>query len=472
MNKLIFKIIPLVILLLINASCDDKLSVDPVDRIVPTTVQDYHDVLVGGLPAMYHAFTELMTDNVEAREYPSYNNPQTWQEWSRSYLWIDQTPNDNETSPEYAWRWYYADIYKLNLVINNVMEAQGDKDFAAHVKGEALITRAYSYFMLVNMFAKHYNPETAADDLGIPLTTEALEAGFHNFSRSTVQQAYDLIDNDMQEGLSLINDDYLKQPKYHFNSLAALGLASRIALYKGEYDKAKAYATQVLNQNASYIDHNDFPIPSQGQTFNPVEHANNYFTNEKANILMIRAGFFAVNYYKSGFYANSFMSEYDYRDLRKEHNFSLNSLSTPGWYTLKLSLSYEQHNYPLIRTEEVLLNRAEASAKLGGANNLASAVSDLNTLRMKRFQPASFRPYKLADFDTKQEVIDAVLHERRLELCFEGHYWFDLKRNGAPKIIHRFSGVEYVLEENDPRYVLQIPDYELDNNEEMVKNPR
>ena len=69
-------------------------------------------------------------------------------------------------------------------------------------------------------------------------------------------------------------------------------------------------------------------------------------------------------------------------------------------------------------------------------------------------------------------MVNGVLLERRKELCYEGHRWFDLKRNGAPEIVHYFNGEKYVLEQNDLRYVLQIPDNELINNPEIEKNPR
>ncbi|XLL74012.1 RagB/SusD family nutrient uptake outer membrane protein, partial [Myroides odoratimimus] len=39
------------------------------------------------------------------------------------------------------------------------------------MRAEALLARAYNHFMLVNLWAKHYNPATAESDLGIPYVT-------------------------------------------------------------------------------------------------------------------------------------------------------------------------------------------------------------------------------------------------------------------------------------------------------------
>jgi len=474
-NKNIIKLrwgLLLLVFMLVFTACEEQLSTDPEDRIVPKTVEDYHGVMVGGLPGVYHAFTELMTDNLVAKYYPSYNNPQTYSEWRKAYLWIDQTSSDESSSPEYAWRWYYADIYKLNLVINNVMDAEGDPAFAAHIKGEALVTRAYSYFMLVNLFAKQYDANTAATDLGVPLNLEALDAGFHQFKRNTVQEVYDQIEEDLLDGIELIDDKLVEKPMYHFTTVSALAFASRFYLYKGDYQQTIEYSNLALDINPILLDHNEFPDMENNELFEPLEHANNYFTTERDNIYMLRSGFFAPNYYRSGYYSNEFKDIYEFRDLRGVHNFTYTNPSAPNYITLKLSLSHQQYNYPLFRSEEMILNKAEAYARLGGNTNMGEAIRSLNKLRIKRFKPSYYVGYKFNDFANQQELIDEVLLERRKELCYEGHRWFDLKREGYPELIHMFNGKEYKLEKNDLRYVLQIPDHELINNPSMEKNPR
>lgn len=468
-----FKInISALLLLLAIVSCEEQLSTDPVDRIIPQTVEDYEAVLVGGLPGVYHAFTDLMTDDVVAKNYTSFNDPQIYAEWSLPYIWIDQRSSDESSTPEYAWRWYYADIYKVNLVIANVMEAEGDKEWAASLLGEALVTRAYSHFNLVNLFSKHYDPVTAATDLGVPLALEPMEAGFHSFKRNTVQEVYDQIEADLLQGLELINDDFIEKPLYHFSELATLAFASRFYLFKGEYEKSLEYSNAVLAINNRLVDHNDFPISDLAETFEPLEHADNYFTDESENIIMLRSGFFAVNYYKSGFYANEFKNIYDSRDLRGSQNFTFTNPYKPNYITLKLSLSFEQYNYPLFRTEEMVLNKAEALARLGGDDNKTEVIRTLNILREKRYQDGYYVPLVFRDFGTQEQLIAEVMLERRKEFCYEGFRWYDLKRTGYPEIVHNLNGKDYVLEENDLRYVLQIPDDELINNPLMEKNPR
>ncbi len=453
-------------------ACEKQLSTDPQDRIVPSTVEDFKQILPGGLPGVYHIFTELMTDNVEAKNYTEHNNPNTYSQWSKTYLWIDQPASDEPSSPESLWRWSYGDIYKLNYIINNVMEAEGDSALAASLKGEALITRAYSHFMLVNTFARHYDPGTAATDPGVPIALEALDAGFHHFKRDKVQDVYDRIEKDMDEGISLLNENLIEQPKYHFTLASTYAFYAKIKLFKGEWEKALEYAERSWALNSTMIDHNDFPNPEEDEAFLLDVHSDNYFTDKSENILMLRSGFFAVNNPRSGYYANSFVNIYEENDLRWEHNFAITNVTHPNLTNIKISRSYQQYNYPLFRTEEVLLMMAEAKARMGGAENRASAIKDLNDLRRKRFRPKYFVPHSFGDFNSDEDLVEEVLLERRKELCFEGHRWYDLRRNGYPEITHNFNGIEYKLKENDLRYVIQIPEPELMNNPSIEKNPR
>ena len=115
---------------------------------------------------------------------------------------------------------------------------------------------------------------------------------------------------------------------------------------------------------------------------------------------------------------------------------------------------------PITRYSEVLLNRAEGLAQTG-TGVTAEAVTLLNQVR-NRSKPAYEPAYTVASFATKQALIDAILFERRLELAFEGHRYYDLlryKRNS--------SRVNY----GDNRAVLPIPLVDLQQNPNLVQNP-
>lgn len=108
----------------------------------------------------------------------------------------------------------------------------------------------------------------------------------------------------------------------------------------------------------------------------------------------------------------------------------------------------------MIRWAEVILNRAEANAKLGAD---AKALADVNIIRERAGIPAWDNNYKWNEHGYK-DVLSVVLDERRMELCFEGHRTQDVYRNGL-KMDRQFAGVHIweVIEPTDTRIPFKIP---------------
>jgi len=132
-------------------------------------------------------------------------------------------------------------------------------------------------------------------------------------------------------------------------------------------------------------------------------------------------------------------------------------------------LSYQDGNpmlcsYPMVRWGEVILNRAEAYAKL---NNPAAALADVNAIRSR----AGLSGDQLMTQSNMTQrgyptVLDVVLDERRLELAYEGFRWKDLYRNNK-SMDRRYGGTHpwEVIQANDPRIPHQI------SGDEMLINP-
>ena len=93
----------------------------------------------------------------------------------------------------------------------------------------------------------------------------------------------------------------------------------------------------------------------------------------------------------------------------------------------------------MIRWAEVILNRAEAYAHKG---NVDAALNDVNVIR-NRAGLTGEAEMKASNMAARgyEDVLDVVLDERRLELCFEGFRAFDLYRNGK-SIDRRYAGVQ------------------------------
>lgn len=121
------------------------------------------------------------------------------------------------------------------------------------------------------------------------------------------------------------------------------------------------------------------------------------------------------------------------------------------------------------RTAEAYLNRAEAYAEKG---ELEEALADLKTLRMNRL-----KVYEDLVAESQAEVISHVRAERRRELCFEFHRWFDLRRWDRPHLEHTYTPditkpetVErYVLEKDDEAYTLPLP-YSVVESDPLIED--
>lgn len=123
----------------------------------------------------------------------------------------------------------------------------------------------------------------------------------------------------------------------------------------------------------------------------------------------------------------------------------------------------------ILRWAEIVLNRAEANAKLG---NAADALADLNVIRTRAGIP-TWKDEAHWKSEGYNELLDVVLDERRLEFCFEGQRALDLYRNNK-SIDRRYGGAQHyeVLEPSrlDEIYPYCIPYEEISVNTHIPGN--
>ena len=117
-----------------------------------------------------------------------------------------------------------------------------------------------------------------------------------------------------------------------------------------------------------------------------------------------------------------------------------------------------------LRWGEVVLNRAEAYAKLGKPGE---AIADVNTIRRR----AGIPDISEGSFGYGS-ALDIVLDERRMELCFEGHRVFDVFRNQLP-MDRRYIGYHTweIIQPTDLRIAMLISQDEI-NSAGIPQNPR
>lgn len=487
-------------------SCEDYLEEVPQNKLNPSTVTDYRELLSYGYvtDVRIMPYLEALGDDIGFFEddkmygyYSGAGRPDASDIYMGAYMF--DLSHEEEMGTDIAFSNLYESIYYANLVITNVDNSSsvtlGDdmQDYKDNLKGEAYALRAFSYFYLINLYGQHYDPDTASSDFGVPIT-HSTAAEDKAYPRSTVEEVYNLIESDLENAVSLMEENPVeKYTKVLFDAKSAAALQSRIALYMQNWDKTIEVADKVLNYNPSIfdlsvladtyteVDEANFNAFRTGTDYTDLDNSNVLFGNgANENIPILSFWPTATTFSVSKELADS----YEPGDVRRFYFIGTHNRTLWGRDNSKLALIKNRENTPLatsayygsfqgysrvLRTEEVLLNRAEAYAQKG---DLQSAVNDLNTLRVKKFDPLFYADLIVGDF-TKESLISYIYNERRKELCFEGHRWFDLKRTTRPEMFRiGYDGREAHLLQNDPRYVLQIPESELQVNPNIVAAPR
>ncbi|MDR2131355.1 MAG: RagB/SusD family nutrient uptake outer membrane protein [Odoribacteraceae bacterium] len=513
--KAIYKIVIIVVAGVFLGSCDAFLERSAQDLVIPKTTAQYKEVLqyegyfqhVVGSKGSY-AFATYMTDDIEffdARTMPAA--PQTWtaedddvEPLSACYQWQEDIEGVNFVNASY--KYLYSQVMVANICLLSVDESEGTIAEKEVLKGQAAFTRAFAYFTLANLYAKPYN-KARPDDPCVPLKedyTPSLEVK----SRATIQQVWDLITADIETALALLEDKRINNI-CEISYPAALVLATRIYLYKEEWNKAIEYgekfrhlgkyplhdiSMETTSGDIRYTTRNNYAdnvrkFLSVGNTEVAWTFGYNYSADTYRTLYQPLPTGNVCMYYRVSAKdpATGIIGQFETGDRRKVYWFYAPPTPTSGQPTYRYDYVTTKYEHTInylegvfsFRAGEIYISLAEAYARRGNPGDQATAIAILNELRVKRFAPALYVALQTGDFATDQALVDFIWKERRRELCFEElHRWWDLRRTTQPKIVHQWKGgATYTLQEGDDAYVLQFPQAELDyNGTALEANPR
>ena len=218
----------------------------PDNRTEANTEEKIQKLLVAAYPTHDHMLvTEYSSDNVDDM---GENNPYSDRFLDQVYSWTDVTETNNQ-DPESYWMDLYQCIETANMALEGIESMGGAiTKTQKEMEAEALLCRAYAHFMLVNLFAPHYDVNNTSA-LGVSYVTESEKELNPQYQRETVHENYAHIAEDLEAALPYVGDSYYDVPKYHFNKLAAYAFATRFYLYYEKYDKVIEYANKVLGTN-------------------------------------------------------------------------------------------------------------------------------------------------------------------------------------------------------------------------------
>ncbi|EDM38907.1 putative lipoprotein [Pedobacter sp. BAL39] len=468
-----------IVLLISFSSCKKSwLDIVPLGSKVAETTDDFDKIMND--PAFYNSefsggWTEaqLMGDEVAA-EGAYFANRGENDLRSRFFEWrADIYPNS--TKIPYALNKHLSQLYQINKVVNEVLNSTGGTTARKlEIRAEALATRAWSNFIMANYYCKPYVAATASSDPGFPIIKIA-DINIRSYPRGTVQEIYDFIIQDLKESLENIN----KKPALvtRWSKPAVEGFLGKVYLFMGKPDEAlpllKAALADVAanGQTALYnynqtlqaggkflpIDEYRGPVNGPGNLVNDLQEAvvskvfysgtyNGNFTGNEGLVLTDEAKvLYGANDLRLSFYTNTNLD---------------NTLNAAGRLR-KYGVTFSRWGLQL---PELYLLAAEAKAR---TNDLAGAVSDLQTLRSNRIQAVDADGNAINDAmvpaaaaSNRVALIQFIMEERIREFAVEGYRWFDMRRLAVDPLFPNlaFKHTLYNADGSITTYTLKLPE--------------
>ncbi|MBU1008819.1 MAG: RagB/SusD family nutrient uptake outer membrane protein [Bacteroidetes bacterium] len=480
--KYLLIIMPAVLLM---HACKDYLDIQPssqsiaisntsADSLLYKTPAEVEAALAGAYADFrneYYSLDYFVNGDAQSDDaYAGADNPANFQidEYS-----IDAT-NSNVSRD---WAYLYATIGKANAVYNNVEAvpelSEGRKK---EIKGEAAFIRAFMYFQLVQLWGDVPLQLTEVTTISVELLPELFPIMFP--PRAPKAEVYDQIIADLQ--LAAENVKTVQPDKGYATKGAANAMLAKVyaTVQPVNWDKVNQYCDAVIAGGYSLMPNYDDLWNNENENCAESVFEINY-EGTSASGNWGASMFRGLDWKKFNTPSNDLVRAFDNEQdvIRKEASIIYLDVSgkwtDPYWpqtnfpfvNKYRIFTNNSPQNYILIRLADIMLLKAEA---LNASGDVSGAATLVNQVRSRVNLPAT----QAATTETMKLAIEK---ERRLELAFEGHRWFDLKRtNRAITVINATTGPDgnifgYTLSEN--RLVWPIPQTELDNNTKLVQNP-
>ncbi|TYR35328.1 RagB/SusD family nutrient uptake outer membrane protein [Sphingobacterium phlebotomi] len=354
------------------------------------------------------------------------------------------------------WNNLYTVISRANYAIKYIPEVFEDETGALRNQliGQARALRAIAYFYLIRVWGD------------VPFTLEPYES---------VQQDLFVSKTDKETILNQIVDDLLYASEFCAPSYG--GERDRVLITKGSADGMLTQVYMWRKQYEQAITAAERVIDNPVYSLVSISNWNNMFSAGLSSESIFEVGYnevqtnamrvlYALGNDANYFPSEQFMTSFEEGDLRKPKIWD-NTQAQPRkiWKFFGEGFNDEspdpsQNNIILVRLADIMLLKAEAHARLD-ENSLALPL--LNSIRSRAGLEA------LTEATATQEygnVVSAIMHERSIELCFEGHRWFDLVRTDkAIEVMQPINGL------SDPRNILwPIHEDAINRNPNLVQN--
>lgn len=484
MKRLIYSIMAAVAMLTFNG-CNDFLDLKPVSQSIAVSNTSADSILYKSPAEVEAALAGVYADfrneyfsldyyvNGDAQSDDAYagaDNPMNFQ--------IDEFNIDaTNTNVSRDWAYLYATIGKANSVYNNVDKVPGLADARKlEIKAEAAWIRGFMYFQAVQLWGAVPLQLKEVKTVSIEILPEIYPIMFP--ARSSIDTVYAQIIKDFE-----LARDHARATAPH-KGYATRGAANAMlakvyaTMQPPQWDKVLQYCNAVIAGGYSLLP--DYEMLWNNQNENSAEsifEINYEGTPSSGNwgTTMFRG----LDWKKFNTPSNDLVAAFDAENDQIRKNASIIFLDVSGRWS---DPYWPQVNYPfvnkwrnftmpspqnfiLLRLADILLLKAEALNAQGDVQGAAALVNQIRARVNLAPTPAN----------TQAAMKLAIEKERRLELAFEGHRWYDLKRTGrAIEVMNNVRGpnnapLNYNVTQN--KLLWPIPQREIDNNTKLTQNP-
>lgn len=359
----------------------------------------------------------------------------------------------NKTMNSAQWNSLYQTISRANYAIKYVPEVS-QSEFGLQLIGQAKALRALSYFYAVRIWGD------------VPLITEPYESVEQELfvDRTDQEVVLDQIIEDLIYAAENCRDSYGgDRDRIIITKGAANALLTQVYMWRKDYQNANLYADKVLeNSLYSLVSISDWSkIFTSGYSNESIFEVG--YNEVQTNALRV---LYALGSDSDYFPSEKFRNSFEEGDLRKTMIFDTTSVEPRKiWKYFGEGFNDESpdpsaNNIVLVRLADIILLKAEAQNQLGLT---AEALDLLNIIRDRAGLPDLD---EAGANEAYGDVEGAILHERSIELSYEGHRWFDLVRTGkAIEVMQPINGLN-----DEANLVWPIHEDALNRNPNLDQN--
>lgn len=450
-----------------ETSIDQSLAFVTPERTLAAVNGMYAGVKVGALyGGRYYNYQDARGEEFINETANGVTNLQTW----------NFTVSSSTNEVINLWGAAYAAINRINVVLKGIDASPVSDALKTQYKAEGRFLRALVYHSLVTIYARPYTDGSGSKPGVVIYTEPQVTLGENNKERATVAEVYALILEDLNFAETNLLAAYatmaLNVTRAHKNT--AIALKTRIYLHMGRYADVVTEADKIVSTTAPFeastgVKHrlepniatvfgavgqtleNIFSFPFTSLDLPGTQNSLNQYYSPGGSTSNTGNGDYSLNTAGNGIAADV---SWTATDARRSFN------QVTGGKTWLRKWTSNTDYVPVIRYAEVILNLVEALARTNGSATRATAL--LNAIR-KRSDPAT----TLAPA-TQQELINAIMKERRIELLGEGFRSRDLMRLLLP---FPAKGTAPAISANDNQYIWPIPQSEILVNKVIDQNP-